>query len=88
MNNTSIYYKYRLKWKKHRFVRKTLQMFGKTLEKPETYCGKTILSLEEANEYIEQRIRNSQPFAVARFGATELNFPPSANHIGWSTDRR
>lgn len=70
MNN---YYKYRLKWKMHRFVRKSLQIFGKELAKPKMYCGKTVLSLEAAHTYIEQNIRSGRPFAVLRFGGVELN---------------
>lgn len=73
MVNTMIYLQYRLKWIFHNFANRVIRKFGIEPKKPEIYCKKTILSLEDGHAYIEKNIRNGQPFSVLRFGVIELN---------------
>lgn len=69
MNNALLYFHYRIKW----IAIKYLKKLRLQIEEPTTYVGKPIVSLEEANSFIEKNVRNGKPFAACRFGSVELN---------------
>lgn len=53
-------------------IKKSYSKIKKAYIKSSEYKGKEILSGEEGNNYIAQKIRKGNPFFVTRIGATEL----------------
>lgn len=59
----------------YRLNQVTNTLFGKSY-KPnyKRFCGREVMALEKANEYISELIDSNKPFWVGRYGHTELGF--------------
>lgn len=68
MNRNLLYLRYRIIM----LVKKYSRKLGVKFREPTTYVGMPIVSLEQAQDYFKERIFSGEPFAVCRFGATEL----------------
>jgi len=69
MGKVLLYLRYRIKW----FARKYAKKVGLSKKEITLYASKPILSLEEANAFLEKSIRSGNSFAACRFGSVELN---------------
>ncbi len=67
---TQLYYRLKAKYREKEILRhKIPKKYAQTLK---TYAGKELLSAEEINGYMYERIMSGEPFLAGRFGSTEL----------------
>ncbi len=82
---------YSLTWRLWKKVYGASKIILKVAPALPVYVGKKVMSIDKANEYISNLIVSGRPFAVSRFGGTELKNAEAMFNVvqnGWNGSRQ
>lgn len=72
MTDKNLYIRYLTKGTLRDFQKTFCRRLHLTWKEPTVYAGRPVVPIEQAQTYIKEHIRSGEPFAVGRYGATEL----------------